>query len=53
MEVFIDGESIGVFTGEFNVIGARGGVRVLGFGNMDNCEGEPWMDVDDIRVEAR
>jgi len=53
MEMFIDGESIGVFTGEFNVIGARGGVRVLGFGNMDNCEGEPWMDVDDIRVEAR
>ncbi len=48
----IDGDPKGTFGGEFNVIGEQGGVRVLGFGDMDNLEGEPWMDIDDIRVET-
>jgi hypothetical protein len=53
LDLYIDDDHKGTFRGEFNVIGARGGIRVLGFGNMDNCDGEPWMDIDDIRVEAR
>ena len=53
LDLYIDGEPKGTFTGEFNVVGPTGGIRVLGFGNMDNLEGEPWMDVDDIRIEAR
>jgi hypothetical protein len=53
LDLYIDGDHKGTFRGEFNVIGSRGGIRVLGFGNMDNCEGEPWNDVDDIRIEAR
>ena len=53
LDVWIDGEYKGRMTGEFNVIGPTGGMRVLGFGNVDNLEGEPWMDVDDIRIEAR
>jgi len=53
LDLWLDGDHKGTFSGEFNVIGPRGGIRVLGFGNMDNLEGEPWMDVDDIRIEAR
>jgi hypothetical protein len=53
MDLWIDGDHKGTFRGEFNVIGPRGGIRVLGFGNMDNIEGEPWVEVDDIRIEAR
>jgi hypothetical protein len=53
LELYIDDDHKGTFRGEFNVIGSRGGIRVLGFGNMDNCEGEAWNDIDDIRVEAR
>jgi hypothetical protein len=53
VNLWIDGDLKGTFRGEFNVIGPRGGIRVLGFGNMDNIEGEPWVEVDDIRIEAR
>jgi hypothetical protein len=53
LDIWIDGEHKGTMRGEFNVIGPAGGLRVLGFGNLDNCEGEAWMDVDDIRIEAR
>lgn len=52
IKLWIDGDFKGTFGGEFNVIGAGGGVRVLGFGDMDNLEGEPWMDIDDIRLES-
>ncbi len=50
--LWIDGEHRGTFGGEFNVVGAAGGIRTLGFGNMDNLQGEPWMDIDDLRVEV-
>jgi hypothetical protein len=53
LKLYIDDQLKGTFGGEFNVIGARGGIRVLGFGNMDHCEGEPWMDIDNIRIVAR
>lgn len=49
--LYIDGEHQGTFGGDFNVVGEAGGIRALGFGNMDNLEGEPWMDIDDLRVE--
>jgi hypothetical protein len=53
LDLYVDDEHLGTFTGEFNVVGARGGIRVLGFGNLDNLEGEPWVDVDNIRITAR
>jgi hypothetical protein len=52
-DLYIDGDLKGSLAGEFNVVGSRGGIRVIGFGNMDNLEGETWVDVDDIRIVAR
>jgi len=52
VDLWIDGDHKGTFEAEFNVIGGTGGLRVLGFGNYDNLIGEPWVEVDDIRVEA-
>ncbi len=53
LELWIDGDHKGTFGGEFNVVGPTGGIRVLGFGNLDNIEGAPYVEVDDIRVIAR
>ncbi len=53
LELWIDDRHLGTFGGEFNVVGPTGGIRVLGFGNLDNIEGAPWVEVDDIRIVAR
>lgn len=49
-----DGQIEGELRGEFNIIGTKGGMRVLGFGNVDNLveNGSDYFDVDNIRVTA-
>ncbi len=51
-ETWIDGRSIGVHRGEFNVVGASGGIRVFGFGNYDHAAGSPWFEVDDLVISS-
>jgi len=49
-----DGNIAGELRGEFNIMGPKGGMRVLGFGNMDGivANGSDYFDVDNIRVAA-
>lgn len=49
-----DGRIEGELRGEFNIVGPEGGMRVLGFGNMDGLaeNGSDYFDVDNIRVTA-
>ncbi len=50
VDIWVDGQHRGGLRGEFNVVGPTGGMRVLGFGNLDNLAGDPWLEIDDILV---
>jgi len=49
-----DGRIEGELRGEFNIVGSKGGMRVLGFGNVDSLvqNGSDYFDVDNIRIAA-
>jgi hypothetical protein len=53
LDLWIDEDHKGTFRGEFNVVGATGGITAFGFGNLDNVEGAPWVDIDGMRITAQ
>jgi hypothetical protein len=51
-EMWVDGDHKGRFSAEINMVGPTAGIRCFGFGNLDNLEGEPWIEIDDFRIES-
>jgi hypothetical protein len=51
-EMWVDGDHKGTLETRINVVGPTGGIRVFGFGNLDNTEGEPWVEIDNLRITA-
>ena len=52
-ELIFGDHSLGTMRGEFNVVGSIGGITAFGFGNLDNVEGDPWVDIDNLKIVAR